>query len=359
MGQIRKLNNGSYQCDVRDKDGNRLRKNFKRRDEAFLFVSKVEEVKHQNRISKIGLVSSPILLDKFISDAIEDKKSLAFKSFLKYKRVYVVLEQFIQKKKLNLASEFNQTHADEFKEILVNSGVSAKTINFYLMAIRSVFKELVIRQNIEVNPFDHVKLERIRKKSLIDQEDDYYNELEVKSFFSVKMESNYRNAFLGLFLTGMRFGEFSSLKWERVDLVKKIIQIRSDKNFTTKTTSSERDIPMSNKLFKLIQKLSKSRTSEYVFTSLSNTKLSEKTLLLKCKEIASEAKIKKNATLHKWRHSFNSHLAQSGVDYTVRQYLLGHKPQTMTDHYTKVDPTKLNDQVSNLDHLINNEPTNE
>lgn len=358
MGQIRKLKNGCYQCDVRDKDGNRFRPTFKRRDEALLFISKTEEEKHQHRISKMGLVKSPVLLKTVISSSIKEKSSLAPKSFQKYKHVYEILEQFINKNELTLVSEFTRRHADEFKEALVNSGVSAKTVNFYLMAIKSVFKELVVRQNIEINPFDHIKLERVKKKSLLDREDDYYNEEEIKAFFKVKMESSYRNAFQGLFLTGLRFEEFSSLRWERVNLKKKIIQIRSDKNFTTKTISSERDIPMSKKLCSLLEKLSKTKLSEYVFTSPGNTKISERTMLQKCKEIASEAKIPKNATLHKWRHSFNSHLAQAGVDYTVRQYLLGHKPQTMTDHYTKVDPTKLCDQVSKLDRLLNNEPTN-
>ncbi|MGE5682600.1 MAG: tyrosine-type recombinase/integrase, partial [Bacillota bacterium] len=78
----------------------------------------------------------------------------------------------------------------------------------------------------------------------------------------------------------------------------------------------------------------------------------ERKMLSVVKEVAEKAGITKNATLHKWRHSFNSHLSQMGVDYSVRQYLMGHKPQTMTDHYTKVDPKKLHSEVSKLDALI-------
>ena len=61
-------------------------------------------------------------------------------------------------------------------------------------------------------------------------------------------------------------------------------------------------------------------------------------------------------TTAEWRHSFNSHLAQLGVDYSIRQYLMGHKPQSMTDYYTKVDPKKLHEAVSRLDTIINSVP---
>jgi len=357
MGEVRKLENGKYQSDVRDKNGKRKRVIFIKKEEAVAYVAKVEEEKYKQKLSKNGLEKIPARFETVISEAIQSKRSLATKSFVKYRRVYEVLENFVNKSKISFVDDFSRLDADSFKNDLVSSGVTAKTINFYLTTIKSLFKELVLKQLIEVNPFDHVKLEREKRKNLLDREDDYYNEKEIKAFFAESMLPEYRIAFIGLFLTGMRFAEFSSLIWQRVNLEKRIIQIRSDENFTTKTISSERDIPISNKLLTILTQLNKNRNTELVFTSPRNTKFREPAMLMYCKEVAKSAKIKKNATLHKWRHSFNSHLAQSGVDYTVRQYLLGHKPQTITDHYTKIDPTKLYDQVSKLDHLINNEPT--
>ena len=147
-----------------------------------------------------------------------------------------------------------------------------------------------------------------------------------------------------------------NLTWKRVDWENKIIQVRSDVTFTTKTATSEWDIPMSNVLYKLISSMKKSSTSDYIFTNPSNKKISERSLLKVCKDIAKAAELKKVATLHKWRHSFNSHLAQLGIDYSIRQYLMGHKPQTMTDHYTKVDPKHLHEAVSKLDGIINKVP---
>jgi len=358
MGTIKKLKNGKHKVDVRDANGNRIRKIFDNRSDAAAFISKIGMEKYKGKLAKAGLDTTPAQFEVVINEAVKGKESLAPKSLSKYKGVYTVFQKFISETSISLVSDFSRAHADSFKDVLVASGASPKTINFYLMAVKSLFKDLVLRDLIDKNPFDHVKLERLKRKNLLDRADDYYDEKEIKAFFAESMLPAYRVAFIGLFLTGLRFEEFSSLIWKRIDLEKKIIQIRSDASFTTKTVTSERDIPISDKLFNLLSDMNKFRASDYVFTSPSNTKISERTLLSVCKAVASSAGITKNATLHKWRHSFNSHLAQAGVDYTIRQYLLGHKPQTMTDHYTKVDPAKLHNQVSKLDVLINNEPTN-
>jgi len=356
MGSVRKRGE-MYQGDVRDKYGNRKRKSFIKKTEATAFISKIEDEKSKEKLANVGLCSSPVQFEQVLDEAEKSKECLAPKSKIKYKGVYKVLRNFITESGISLVSDFSRAHADSFKETLIASGAAPKTINFYLTAIKAFFRDLELRDLIAKNPFDHVKQEKLKRKNLLDREDDYYNEQEIKAFFKVLMDKSYRNAFTGLFLTGLRFEELSTLMWKRIDLGKKIIQIRTDASFTTKTVTSERDIPMSDTLFSLLSEMNMHRTSDYVFTSPGNTKLSERTLLTVCKVVASSAGISKNATLHKWRHSFSSHLAQAGVDYAIRQYLLGHKPQTMTDHYTKVDPAKLHNQVSKLDDLINNEPT--
>ena len=128
---------------------------------------------------------------------------------------------------------------------------------------------------------------------------------------------------------------------------------RSTDTFTTKTASGERDIPISDKLNKMLLHAKDNSSSEYVFPSKLGKKLSERTLLTVCKRVAKNAKISKTATLHKFRHTFSSLLSQLGIAYEVREYLLGHKPLgSLTAHYTKFDPAKLHAVVSLLDKLV-------
>jgi integrase/recombinase XerD len=352
MSTIRKTKGGNYQTDVIDQNGKRIRMVFTRKTEAQAFCTKVEKEKQEFWLYKAGLIKRRVTLTSAIQDALKEKESLAHRTYTKYKCIFSTLENFVKQNKLNYVNEFTTIHADEYKKALQSSGAAAKTINAYLAAAKGLFKDLVLRDLILRSPFDHVKLERVNGKSLLDRENDYFSTEEIKSFFSQEMDKEYRAAFLGLFLTGMRFAELSNLTWERADWSCKLLKIRSDENFRTKTVSSERDIPMSDKLYELIEGSKENSTSGYVFCSAKKSKLSERTLLTKCKDIAEKAGIKKNATLHKFRHSFNSHLAQLGVDYSIRQYLMGHKPQTMTDHYTKIDPRKLHQVVSLLDGLI-------
>ena len=51
--------------------------------------------------------------------------------------------------------------------------------------------------------------------------------------------------------------------------------------------------------------------------------------------------IRKDATTHSLRHSFATHLLDSGVDIRTVQVLLGHGSVTSTAHYTKLSRARL------------------
>jgi len=356
LSKIRKLQSGKYRVDVTNSEGKRLRFTFSRKEEASAFCATIEKEKLDFKLIRHGVFRRKIKLSDAIDNAISEKRPLAKKSFVKYKSVFETFLGFTKAKGLECINEFTTSHADDFKKFLVQSEVSAKTINFYLTAIKSLFKDHVLSDTILKNPFEHVKLERVKKKTLLEREEDYYFSDEIVAFFSQQMDPKYKIAFAGLFLTGMRIDEFINLTWKRVDEENKLLQIRSVPGFVTKNASSERDIPMSDVLFNIVNSQKDKASSDYIFTNPANRKLSERSLLSVCKKIAKEAGITKTATLHKWRHSFNSHLAQLGVDYSIRQYLMGHKPQSMTDHYTKVDPKKLHEFVTRLDIFIKTIP---
>jgi site-specific recombinase XerD len=351
MGTIRKTSSGKFQADVRNKDGKRKRKTFADKDRAEQWSLMIESEKNTMKLAKTGLEFIPTPLSSFIDQAIKSKESLAPKSHTKYKGVFELFNGFVEMEKIKYATDFSRKHADKYRDIIINTNASAVTKNFYLSTIKALFKDLVDRDLILKNPFSHIKMERKKNKTMLEREEEYYTESEIMAFFATSVPDIYRRVFIGMFLTGMRVEELISLKWKRVNFDKRIIEVRTEGSFTTKTQSSERDIPMSNFLFNMLSMMD--RCTEYVFSSETNTKLTERKLLRICKSNAKEAGISKNATLHKWRHSFTSHLEQLGVSESVRGYLMGHKPKSMTAHYTKIDPTKLHEQVSKLDKLIN------
>lgn len=352
MGSIRKTPSGKFQIDVRDYTGKRIRDVYDKHKYAKAFVDRTENEKSQHKLVQRGLLNKRSSFPNSISQFLESKEDdLKEKSKKKYKRALKQFEIFCEKEKLEYTIDFTRENADKFWETITESGAEAKTVNFYLMVVKSIFKYEINKDRLTVNPLSHINPLKEKTKSQIEREEEYYTEEEIKDFFKVKMKSKDRQVFETLLLTGLRISELQSLKWETsIDLNTKLIKVRNYDGYETKTEASERDIPMTDHMYEMLSEMKKDEG--YVFTTEKGNRVSERTLLTACKKIAKEAGIKKNATLHKWRHTFATHVANTEITYEERQDLLGHKPESMTDRYTKVDPKKLHKKLSELDNLI-------
>jgi site-specific recombinase XerD len=70
------------------------------------------------------------------------------------------------------------------------------------------------------------------------------------------------------------------------------------------------------------------------------------------KKTAKKAKIKKNVTTHMLRHSFATHLLESGTDLRYIQVLLGHSSTKTTEVYTQVAVNNIKSIESPIDSLF-------
>ncbi|MCU7505185.1 MAG: site-specific integrase [Ignavibacteria bacterium] len=166
------------------------------------------------------------------------------------------------------------------------------------------------------------------------------------------MPEGYRNFFFGLLQTGMRFAELANLTWADVDFQRRLLHVRSTESFKTKTSNSERAIPMTKDLYKLLKQLEPNRKTDLVFTTKSGTQIKERKALSICKAVAGKAKISSNAFLHKFRHTYATILVQRGERLEDIKKLLGHSSITETEIYAHHKPDQLHDKVTHLDNLI-------
>lgn len=82
-----------------------------------------------------------------------------------------------------------------------------------------------------------------------------------------------------------------------------------------------------------------------------NTPYSENSLQNVFKQAIDKVGIKKPASLHWLRHSYATHLLESGTDLRYIQELLGHKSSKTTEIYTHVTEKSLSKIKSPFDNL--------
>lgn len=354
-----KEKNGKYLVDTYDLSGKRIRKIFEKKYEASAYEAKLIKLKSERRLVKARVIKERVSFDKILSDFQIVKDNLREKSVQKYTFIINQFRYFLEALDINYLDEFTPDHGTMLYNELIKERLDPKgntdavlkakpsTINFFLQTVKTIFREEVSKGNIRFSPVQHLKnLKRNKKRP------EFYSENELIAFFAQKMVDAYRNAFIALLHTGMRVGELENLTWNDIDFKRKVVNIRPKENFNTKTYYSERNIPMTNDLFELLEKLSKNKKSEiYPFCSVRGDKLRERKLLKVCKTVGKAAGIKGNCYLHKFRHTYATHLLQHKVPITTIQKLMGHSSISETMIYSHVYVDDMHDDVAVLNNL--------
>jgi site-specific recombinase XerD len=358
---IKQNANGKYIVDARDEYGVRYIRIFQKKAEAKAFEATLTRKKYDNRLVKSHLKNKSYLMESELDHFEQTKMELRPASIKRYKYIISQIRLFAQAIGVVYVDDFTPDHATLFKEELMRERkdpkgstdrilkAKPKTVNFFLMTIKAFFHQEYVKGHIPRDPMIHIKNAKVEKKKA-----DYYTIPELEAFFAQAMDPAYRQAFMGLLLTGMRFAEMASLKWHDVNMNSRIIQVQSDVDFITKTHSSNRLIPIGEDLFKLLQITKTKKTGkEFVFQSPKGSKLRERSLLGKCKVIAATAGIQSVATLHKFRHTYATLLIHRGVPIQNIKELLGHASIVQTEIYAHNKADHLHPDVSKLDNLLN------
>ena len=134
-----------------------------------------------------------------------------------------------------------------------------------------------------------------------------------------------------MYSSGLRVSEVIDLKVCDLDLESKLLTVRQSKGKKDRTTV------VSDKVADVLKKYLVNKDGKsLVFESDLGGKLTTRTVQVIFHEAMKKTGIKKDATCHSLRHSFATHLLESGTDIRYIQELLGHNSLQTTQIYTKV-----------------------
>lgn len=170
---------------------------------------------------------------------------------------------------------------------------------------------------------------------------------EVKDILACSVNIKHKAMLSLLYSAGLRCGELLNLKPNDIDSKRMLIIIREAKG------KKDRVVTLSDKVLQLLKEYYKIfRPKVWLFEGQRPTEqYSERSLQLVLKQAIKRAKINKPVSLHWLRHSYATHLLESGTDLRYIQELLGHKSSRTTEIYTHVSTRNIQNIKSPFDDL--------
>jgi integrase/recombinase XerD len=217
------------------------------------------------------------------------------------------------------------------------SSKSSSTIILFLSSIKFSFTSILNK-----DPTKNIKRPKKEKKipTVLTRE-------EVKKILNSCSNKKSRLMTSLIYAAGLRVSELVNLKVENLNFEEKLGYIKQGKG------RKDRVFNIPNYLFKDLKKQvekQKELGEEFLFTG-PNGRLTTRNIQ-KIVKNASKV-VKKRVSCHTLRHSFATHLLESGVDIRKIQKLLGHADLSTTQIYTHISTEELKKIKSPLDLLEN------
>ncbi len=221
---------------------------------------------------------------------------------------------------------------------LVQKGYSKSTQNQHINAIKFYF-EKVLGRSREYYHIDRPKKDKPLPTVLSIQE--------VEKILNCTKNLKQRAILAIIYSCGLRIGEVLNLRIEDIDSTRMQVHIRKSKG------AKDRYIPLNHSALKILRLyFTKYKPELYLFNSIEKGKPYSRTSVAKVLNRAvKEASINKRVTPHTLRHSFATHLLESGVNLRYIQAILGHSDIRTTEIYTHVSSTEMHKIPNPFDKL--------
>ena len=274
---------------------------------------------------KINLFTSWLNSKRYSPNTIKTYTD-AIKSFLKFynnKPIAEITNQDVIK--------FNN-------EYILANNYSSSFQNQVVNSIKLFFKT-VQNKTIDVDLIHRPKRSKLLPNVLSKEE--------IKLILNAHSNIKHKTMLSLIYSCGLRRSELINLKPTDIDSKRGIVIIRQSKG------KKDRIAPLSPKILEMLREYYKGcKPKTWLFEGqIQNTKYDERSLSNVLKQALTKSNISKPVSLHWLRHSYATHLLESGTDLRYIQELLGHSSSKTTEIYTHVSTKSLQQIKSPFDDL--------
>ncbi len=229
---------------------------------------------------------------------------------------------------------------EEFHMKLHKSGLAPSTSNHYVKLMRHCLNKAVHWDIIKHNQLTNIQL--LDERNTVEN---FMDETELNRMLMVLNTHENRvvsNMLLFMLNTGCRRTEAFTVKWEDIDLDKRVWLVRAD----VAKSGKRRSIPISDSALNVINALDTQGKFEYLFI---NKRTGDRYKCIKTtwNKIRIQAGVP-HVRLHDLRHQFASLLVNGGRSLYETQMILGHTDPKVTMRYAHLQADTLNEAVNSI-----------
>jgi site-specific recombinase XerD len=221
---------------------------------------------------------------------------------------------------------------------LIREGYAPETIKHTVTALRFLYGVTLGRERMaEAIPYPKVPF----------HEPEILSGTEVCDIFGALTRLIPGMVLMTMYAAGLRVSEACRLKTADIDSKRGVIHVREGKG------RKDRYVMLSARLLEALRAYWRKvrPRGEFLFPGNSGGHVHPETVRVALRDAVRATNIKKRVTTHVLRHSFATHLHETGIDIRVIQHLLGHASIRTTTRYTRVSRKVVGSVKSPLDLL--------
>ncbi len=221
--------------------------------------------------------------------------------------------------------------------LIEKKGASETQVHTAINAIKFYFEQ-VLRK-----PKEYYNVPRPKKPMKLPS---ILAEEEMKGMIMTIKNLKHRAIVMTGYSAGLRVSEIVNLKITDIDSKRMMLHLRGAKG------KKDRMVPLSKKMLSTLRDYYKEyKPKEFVFEGANGGAYTSRSIQLILQEAKKKAGITKKGSTHMLRHSYATHLLESGTDIRYIQELLGHNNIKTTVRYTHVSKKGIDKIESPLDKL--------